>query len=103
MSHSVLFHNAQYNIIWLLGLSNLTHIVVIVPYTGERVCDVALIRCTLGSGNPRRVGILVGWVQGSNGGQRGLVYEQPGTEVDQGKLEGSQTDERNNRQAWQSC
>jgi hypothetical protein len=34
----------------------------IVPYTGERVCDVALIRCTLSSGNPRRVGNLVGRV-----------------------------------------
>ncbi len=51
-------------------------------YTGERVCDVALIRYTLSSGNPRRVGNLVGRVEGSNGGQRGLVYEQPGTEVD---------------------
>ncbi len=51
-------------------------------YTGERVCDVALIRYTLGSGNPRRAGILVGRVEGSNGGQRELVYEQPETEVD---------------------
>jgi hypothetical protein len=33
-------------------------------------------------GNPRRVGILEGRVQGANGGQRELVYEQPGTEVD---------------------
>ncbi len=56
--------------------------VPLVSYTGERVCDVALIRCTLSSGNPRRVGNLVGRVQGSNGGQGGLVYEQPGTEVD---------------------
>ncbi len=51
-------------------------------YTGERVCDVALIRYTLSSGNPRRVGNLVGRIEGSNGGQGGLVYEQPGTEVD---------------------
>ena len=29
-----------------------------------------------------RVGILEGRVQGSNGGQRELVYEQPGTEAD---------------------
>ncbi len=33
-------------------------------------------------GNPRRVGNLEGRVQGANGGQRELVYEQPGTEVD---------------------
>ncbi len=32
--------------------------------------------------NPRRAGILEGRVQGANGGQRELVYEQPGTEVD---------------------
>jgi hypothetical protein len=42
-----------------------------VLYTGERVCDAALIRCTFSSGNPRRVGNLVGRVQGGNGGQRG--------------------------------
>ncbi len=53
-----------------------------VLYTGERVCDVALNRCMLSSGNPRRVGNLVGRVEGSNGGQRESVYEQPGTEVD---------------------
>ncbi len=53
-----------------------------VSYTGEGVCDVALIRYTLSSGNPRRAGNLVERVEGSNGGQRGLVYEQPGTEVD---------------------
>ncbi len=29
-----------------------------------------------------RVGILEGGVQGKNGGQRGAVYRQPGTEVD---------------------
>ncbi len=51
-------------------------------YTGKRVCDVALIKRTFSSGNPRRVGNLEGRVQGSNGGERGLVYEQPGTEVD---------------------
>jgi hypothetical protein len=33
-------------------------------------------------GNPRRVGILEGRIQGAKGGQRGLVYEQPGTQVD---------------------
>jgi hypothetical protein len=33
-------------------------------------------------GNPRRVGNLEGRVQGANGEQRELVYEQPGTEVD---------------------
>ncbi len=51
-------------------------------YTGKRVCDVALIKCTLSSGKPKKVGNLEGRVQGSNGGQRELVYEQPGTEVD---------------------
>ncbi len=29
-----------------------------------------------------RVGILEGRAQGDNGGQRGVVYRQPGTEVD---------------------
>jgi hypothetical protein len=53
-----------------------------VSYTGESVCDIALIRYMLSSGNPRRVGNLVGRVGGSNGGQRELVYEQPGTEMD---------------------
>ncbi len=33
-------------------------------------------------GNPRRVGILEGRAQGSNGGQKEIVYKQPGTEVD---------------------
>ncbi len=33
-------------------------------------------------GNPRRVGNLEGRVQGSNGGQGELVFEQSGTEVD---------------------
>jgi hypothetical protein len=46
-------------------------------------CNVALIKYTLGPGNPRGVGILEGRVQGANGGQRELVYEQPGTEVDE--------------------
>ncbi len=51
-------------------------------YTKGWVCDVALIKYTLGPGNPRGVGILEGRVQGANGGQKELVYEQPGTEVD---------------------
>ncbi len=46
------------------------------------VCNVALIKYTLGSGNPRGVGILEGRVQGADGGQMELVYEQPETEVD---------------------
>jgi hypothetical protein len=32
--------------------------------------------------NPGGVGIPEGRVQGANGGQRELVYEQPGIEVD---------------------
>jgi hypothetical protein len=32
--------------------------------------------------NPRGVGIPEGRVQGANGGQGKLVYEQPGIEVD---------------------
>jgi hypothetical protein len=37
----------------------------------------------IGSGkNPRGVGILEGRVQGPDGEQGELVYEQPGTEVD---------------------
>ncbi len=51
-------------------------------YTEGWVCDVALIEYTWGRGNPRRAGILEGRVQGANGGQRELVYEQPGTEFD---------------------
>ncbi len=51
-------------------------------YTGKRVCDVVLIRCTLSSGKPKK-----GWEFGRKGtreqwGTKGLVYEQPGTEVD---------------------
>ncbi len=41
-----------------------------------------LIKSTLSSGNPGGLGIWGGREQGSNGGPRGLVYEQPGTEVD---------------------
>ncbi len=51
-------------------------------YTEGRVCDVALIKCTLSSGKPKG-----DWDFGGEGarGQRGrggLVYEQPGIEVD---------------------
>jgi hypothetical protein len=46
------------------------------------VCNVSLIKYTLGPGNLRGSGILKGRVQGANGGQRELVYKQPGTEVD---------------------
>ncbi len=51
-------------------------------YTEGWVCDVALIEYTLGSGKPKKGGILGRRVQGANGGRRELVYEQPGTEVD---------------------
>jgi hypothetical protein len=55
----------------------------IVLYTEGWVCDVALTEYTLGSGETQEgVGILEGRVQGANGGQRELVYEQPETEVD---------------------
>ncbi len=67
---------------WACKKILVNYILVIVSYTGERVCDIALIRYMLSSGNPRRVGNLVGRVEGSNGGQRELVYEQPGTEAD---------------------
>ncbi len=53
-----------------------------VLYTGKRVCDVALIKCTLSSGKPKKGWDFGGEGTRSNGGQRGLVYEQPGTEVD---------------------
>ncbi len=53
-----------------------------VLYTGKRVCDAPLLNARWARGNPRRVGILEGRVQGSNGGQREVVYKQPGTEVD---------------------
>ncbi len=56
---------------------------VIVSYTGNWVCDTALIECTLSLGKTQRgAGIPEGRVQGANGGQRELVYEQPGIEVD---------------------
>ncbi len=47
-----------------------------------RVCNGALIKCTLGPGKPKGVGILGGRVQGPGGEQGELVYKQPGTEVD---------------------
>jgi hypothetical protein len=54
-----------------------------VSYTGNWVCDIALIGCTLGLGKTQGgVGIPEGRVQGANGGQRESVYEQPGIEVD---------------------
>jgi hypothetical protein len=45
-------------------------------------CNVALIECTWARENPKGVGILEGRVQGADGEQGELVYEQPGTEVD---------------------
>ncbi len=51
-------------------------------YTEGWVCDVALIEYTLGPGKPKK-----GWDFGREGtrgqwGTKGLVYKQPGTEVD---------------------
>jgi hypothetical protein len=46
------------------------------------VRNVALIKCTLGPGKPKRDGILEGRAQGPDGEQEELVYKQPGTEVD---------------------
>ncbi len=57
-------------------------LVSIVLYTEGWVCDVALIEYTLGPGKPKKGWELEGRVQGASGGQRELVYEQPGTEVD---------------------
>ncbi len=48
----------------------------------ERGLGCALIKSTLGSGNPGRAGNLEGRRTREQRGQRGLVYEQPGTEVD---------------------
>ncbi len=42
----------------------------------------ALIKSTLGSGNPGRVGNLEGERTREQQGTKGTVYEQPGTEVD---------------------
>jgi hypothetical protein len=61
-----------------------------VLYTEGWVCDVALIEYTLGPGKPKKGGILEGRVQGANGGQRELVYEQPGTEEDDSTAGGCQ-------------
>ncbi len=42
-----------------------------------------LIKSTLGPGeNPEGVEVGRGGMSGDNGGQKGTVYEQPGTEVD---------------------
>jgi hypothetical protein len=42
-----------------------------------------LIKSTLGPGeNPEGVEVGRGGMHGDNGGQKGTVYEQPGTEVD---------------------
>ncbi len=52
-------------------------------WTLERGLRRALIRCTFGFREIQgRVGILEGRTRGSNGTQRGAVYKQPGTEVD---------------------
>ncbi len=48
----------------------------------ERGLGCALIKSTLGSGNPGRAGNLEGKRTREQWEQRGLVYEQPGTEVD---------------------
>jgi hypothetical protein len=51
-----------------------------------------LIKSTLGPGeNPEGVDVGRGGMHGDNGGQRGTVYEQPGTEVDiPSQLEGAE-------------
>ncbi len=45
-------------------------------------CNVALIECTWVRENPKGVGISGGRIQGPDGEQGELVYEQPETEVD---------------------
>ncbi len=57
-------------------------VILHVLYTEGWVCDVALIKCTLSPGKSKR-----GWDFGREGtmgqwGTKELVYEQPGTEVD---------------------
>jgi hypothetical protein len=56
--------------------------IISVLYTEDWVCDIALIECTLSLGKTQEGGIPEGRVQGANGGQGELVYEQPGIEVD---------------------
>ncbi len=48
----------------------------------ERGLGCALIKSTLGSGNPGRFGNLGGERTREQQGTKGTVYEQPGTEVD---------------------
>jgi hypothetical protein len=45
-------------------------------------CNVALIKCTWVRENQRGLGFWKGGYKGPDGKQGELVYEQPGTEVD---------------------
>ncbi len=59
--------------------------------------QIALIKCTLGPGKPKGgLGFWKGGYKGPNGEQGELVYEQPGTEVDDSchKLGGFQVSRR---------
>jgi hypothetical protein len=47
-----------------------------------RVCNVVLIKCILDLGKPKRGWNLGGRVHGPGEEQGELVYQQPGTEVD---------------------
>ncbi len=48
----------------------------------EEGLGCALIKSTLGSGNPRGLGIWGGEGTRKQWGTKGIVYEQPGTEVE---------------------
>ncbi len=50
--------------------------------TLERGLGCALIKSTLGPGNPGGLGSWGGKGTGEQWGTKGTVYEQPGTEVD---------------------
>ncbi len=65
-------------------------IIIPVSLTGERVGMRPNWKHIESGENPEGIEVGRGGVHGSNGGQKGTVYEQPGTEVDfPSQLEGA--------------
>ncbi len=71
MGNSLGGEQTEKSLVWIAGL---------VLYAGKRVV-MRLIKSTLGPGSPGGLGI---WGEGTREqwGTKGIVYEQPGTEVD---------------------